>query len=310
MTTGAWDLYLGLLGRTLPLYGLVALGYIAGKRLAIERRTIALLLVYVITPVVAFRGVLRTPLTAATLSLPLVFCAIGGLLCLATFKLTGRFWRDGRENIAAFCAGTGNTGYFGIPVAVMLFGEQALGQAILCSLGLTLFENSYGAYVVARGQLSRRHAVSTIIRLPALYALALAFLCQWRRIGLSPAWETVTVQFTGTYSVLGMMLLGMALADLRSRAIDLGFMAYTITVKVVAWPLAMLGWLFLSGWIGLRYQAATAQVMLLMSITPIAVSTTIWAEIFNLHPDKAAVTVLASTLLGAVLVPLAALTNH
>jgi hypothetical protein len=257
--------------------------------------------------VVAFRGVLRTPISAETLSLPLVFLTLGTLLCLLTLKLTSRFWHDGRENIAAFCAGTGNTGYFGIPVAVMLFGDEVLGRAILCSLGLTLFENSFGGYIAARGQLDHRQAVRTILRLPSLYAMALAFLCQRWGIKLAPEWETVTAQFTGTYSVLGMLLLGSGLAALRRTAFDPGFVAYTLTVKAVAWPVAMLCWLFLSGTVALRYDPVTARVMLFMAIVPIAVSTLVWAEIFDLHPDKMALTVLLSTLVGAILVPLAAL---
>ena len=70
-------------------------GWVASRRLAIDRRSLALLLIYVITPVVAFRGVLHTPLTAATLSLPVVFFALGTLLCLTTLQLTARCWRDG-----------------------------------------------------------------------------------------------------------------------------------------------------------------------------------------------------------------------
>ena len=307
MTADSLDLYLRLLGRTLPLYGLVVLGFAAGRWLAIERRSIAFLLIYIITPVVAFRGVLRTPISAEMLSLPLVFLALGTLLCLLTLKLTSRFWHDGREHIAAFCAGTGNTGYFGIPVAVMLFGDEVLGQAILCSLGLTLFENSFGGYIAARGQLDRRQAVRTILRLPSLYAMALAFLCQRWGLKLAPEWETVTAQFTGTYSVLGMLLLGSGLAALRRTVFDPGFMAYTLTVKAAAWPAAMLCWLFLSGRIALHYDPITARVMLFMAIVPIAVSTLVWAEIFGLHPDKMALTVLLSTLVGAILVPLAAL---
>lgn len=85
-------------------------GSMASRRLAIDRRSLALLLIYVITPVVAFRGVLHTPLTAATLSLPVVFFALGTLLCLTTLQLTARCWRDGRAPFAAFSAGMGNTG--------------------------------------------------------------------------------------------------------------------------------------------------------------------------------------------------------
>jgi len=57
------DIFLLLFTRLIPLYLIIGLGYIAGKKLHAEKETIAALLIYILAPVVVFDGVvyLRIP---------------------------------------------------------------------------------------------------------------------------------------------------------------------------------------------------------------------------------------------------------
>jgi predicted permease len=74
-----------------------------------------------------------------------VFFSLGTVLSLL-FLAVGKwaFGKDSTKNILAFAAGTGNTGYFGIPAATALFGDAALSPVVLCILGVILYEHSVG----------------------------------------------------------------------------------------------------------------------------------------------------------------------
>ena len=50
------------------------------------------------------------------------------MLCLFFYWISASLWKDNTRNLLAFGAGTGNTAYFGIPVALILFDEKFIGK--------------------------------------------------------------------------------------------------------------------------------------------------------------------------------------
>ena len=118
--------FITILIKLIPLYLMILLGYIVAKRLKAQKETIAKLLIYIIAPVVIFYGTYTVPINFANLSLPILFFALCCLIALLFLAIgTFVFKKDSTKNILAFTAGTGNTGYFGLPVVLTLFEDQA-----------------------------------------------------------------------------------------------------------------------------------------------------------------------------------------
>jgi predicted permease len=67
------QLFLFLVAKLIPLYLLIAVGFVAAKYLNAKKETLASLLIYVIAPVVVFYGVATTKLTVSALALPIIF---------------------------------------------------------------------------------------------------------------------------------------------------------------------------------------------------------------------------------------------
>ena len=64
-------------------------------------------------------------------------------ILLQIFYLIGKMlFKDNTKNLLALAAGTANTGYFGVPVAIELFGEGIIGILVVAIFGFTVFENS------------------------------------------------------------------------------------------------------------------------------------------------------------------------
>src|SRR5438552_2054663 len=144
------EIALALLFKLIPLYFVIFLGYIAGRFLRAQKATLASLLVYIISPLVIFHGVVTTTLDASALSLPIFFFTACCVLSSVFLAIGSRLWRDSTKNILAFTAGTGNTGYFGLPVALALFNEEVVGTMVFSILGFVLYENSLGFFIAAR----------------------------------------------------------------------------------------------------------------------------------------------------------------
>src|SRR5690606_13193764 len=160
--------------------------------------------------------------------------------------LIARRWiRDATASLMPLTVGTGNTGYLGIPVALLLFGEAGLGIYILCMLGTTLYENSVGFYLAARGRFSVEDCLKKVARLPSLYGFFLAAALNLSGVGIPSVFQPLFDNLRGAYSVLGMMLIGMSILSFRGLAGDLRYTALAFIGKFVVWPaLALAFWWF------------------------------------------------------------------
>src|SRR5690554_3378232 len=161
---------LALFIKLIPLYVTVALGWVAGRYLEASGKHIAGIMLYIVTPSVVFSGVMAAPLSPEVILLPFLVFGFATVLAFAHLKLARRVLTDGSASMIPLCVGSGNTGYFGVPVALLLFGEEGLGLYIVCMLGTTLFENSVGFYLAARGRYSIQDALWRVLKLPSVYA--------------------------------------------------------------------------------------------------------------------------------------------
>ena len=300
------EIFFTLLGKLIPLYVVIFLGYIAGRFLNVRKESIASLLIYIIAPIIVFHGVATTKLTPGVLSLPLLFFIIACILSLLFLWIGKSFWKDTTKNILAFTAGTGNTGYFGIPVALILFDESAVGFIVIAILGLMLYENSVGFFITARGHHTVKEALIKVVRLPTLYAFFLGVLVQLAAIPFGQALSDVMVSFRGAYSMLGMMMIGLGLASINRFSIDYLFLGLSFLAKFILWPLIMLLVIVFDNlWLRL-YTPAIHKVLVLLSIVPLAANTVAFATELKAEPEKAALAVGLSTLFALFYIPLIA----
>lgn len=294
---------LALFLKLIPLYVTVALGWIAGRYLEASGRHIAGIMLYIVTPSVVFSGVMAAPLTAEVVLLPLLVYAICTVMGLFHLKLAKKVITDDSANIIPLSVGTGNTGYFGIPVALLLFGQEGLAIYIVCMLGTTLFENSLGFYLAARGRYELRDAVKRVVRLPVVYAFLAAVVLNLSGFRIPDIFVPLFDNLRGAYSVFGMMIIGMGITSFRGLAGNYRFTGMAFFGKFVSWPLvALLLWWLDANVFGI-YSTAVHQAIFLISITPIAANTVVIATLLDIAPRQAAGTALLSTLFALLYIP-------
>ena len=297
-------IFITLLNKIIPLYMNIALGFIAGKALDTNRESIARIMFFLINPIIIFNGVMNVNLDWSVLSLPILTFTISSVLCLTFFRATENIWTDSSRNLMSFSAGSGNTGYFGLPIALLLFNAEGEGIYILALLGITLYENSVGYYVLAHGTTTRIECLKKIIKLPAIYAFLGALFLNTCGIDMPVVLVEFTNHIKGTYTVLGMMIVGLGLAGLSHFKVDLTFIGLSFFAKFIVWPVIMLLITALDSWIFGIYSPMTHKALILLSIVPLAVNTVIVATLMKSQPEKAATAVLLSTLFALVYVPL------
>lgn len=300
------QIFITVVMKLIPLYVLIILGFLSAKLLKAHKETLAVLLIYVIVPLVVFNGVYKTHLTISKLSIPVLFYFVSCLMCLSFYRLARLFWTDSTKNILAFGAGTANSGYLGLPVAIALFGDNAVGPIVLCIMGFTMYENTLGFYITARSHFSVRDSLQRLIKLPTIYAFALAVILNLAKAPLGDIYQNTANNFQATYSILGMMIIGMGLAGVNHMNFDGKYVAVAFLAKFVAWPLVIGSVILLNNFLFHFYDPLSSKVMVLEAIVPMAANTVSYAALLKVHPEKAALAVLLSTLVALVSIPLVA----
>ncbi|MBP9718471.1 AEC family transporter [Candidatus Gracilibacteria bacterium] len=299
------EIFLVLLYKLIPLYILMALGYVGGKFLKLQRESIANLLIYLIVPVVVFNGVYTTQLTPALLALPVIFYVVGVTVSILMTRLTRNVWKDEVRALFSYVAGTGNTGYFAIPVLYALYGETGVNISIIINLAFIFYENTYGYYIMARGNFTPRQSLQKLIRLPAIYAFFLGLICNISGLHLGALYTDFAAQFRGAYLILGMMILGLGIAAHdKTWSIDKKLIAYSYFTKFIIWPAIGLVLVYLDETIFHLYEPIIHHIVLVMCSVPLAANTVIFATQLKVQPEKAATAVFLSTVFAVFYVPL------
>jgi predicted permease len=300
----------------LPL--LVAIGYVAATRKGARKETLAALAIYFIGPIVFFFGAWQAPLSSSSVALPLLSFLIASVLCLAAYRGLRPWMPRPGLNLLAFASGNVNSGYFGIPAAVALLGEEAFPRAALLSLGFVLYENTVGYFVTARGHHTVGESLRRVARLPSVYAFVAGAALNVAGIAPGQGALDFLTPFRGAYSVFGMILVGMGLADAlsanRARAAgsasalrDFRFLGFGLAARFLAWPLALnLAIALDTAFFGF-FGPAERQSLRLVGFLPVAANVVAIATDLKTEPEKAAFLVLASTIVSLLLLPLAPL---
>jgi len=301
------DIFVTLLIKLIPLYILILLGYVGGKYLHIKNDSIATLLIDIIVPVVVFTGLITTEINLSTLSLPALFFFVCLFASLITYVISRIFWKDSTSNILSFIAGSGNTGYFGLPVAIALFGNSVIGQVAAVIIGTNLYMITIGYYIAAKGHHTVKESIMKVVKLPILYAFILGILVNLAGIKLGKLYFDTASAFNGAYVVLGMMLIGLGLSDNKEFKIDLRFIGLSFIAKFLLWPSIVLLLLFIDHSTFKIFNPTHYKVIMLMAIVPLAANVVSYAAILKSHTEKVSMAVLLSTLFALFYIPLVAI---
>ena len=301
------SLFFILLLKIFPLYINIILGYISTKYLHITREAITNLLIYILGPIVVFSATISVKIDLAILFLPVffyIFCSIIAFVSLFIFKNS---WNDPTGNILSFSIGTGNTGYFGIPLAVIFFPPYLADIYIFTVLASLLYESTTGFYVTAKGNFTVKQSIQKILRLPLIYAFIAGVIFNIMGFSIPDELTSYTAQFKGAYGILGMMLIGMGLIGLNLKKgsdLDFKFISILFISKFIFWPLAILAIIYLDKTVFMFLNEDLYKVMFLFSIVPLAGNTVTLAVLLNAKPEKASFAVLLSTMLSIVYIPI------
>lgn len=299
------SIFFHLLHNLLPLYALILLGYVAGRWCGVDRRTLANLCIYICVPAVMFGFIAQLDFKIEYIALPILVYAVQAAIAFGMLSLGRRVYPDSRANILAMCSSMGNTGYFGLPLVMVLFGTQWVAVYMFMLVGFVGFEATIGYYIAARGAFDVRESIKKLIKYPVLYAVVAGLIVNVTHTKLPDMTWTYWGHFKGAYVVVGMMIIGAALSNVNKLVISARFLSLSFLAKFVLWPVLVLVVIFLDHAALGMFSEPVYKLLIITAIVPPAANITAFATQMNINPEKAATTVLLGTVFALVYIPAA-----
>lgn len=280
----------------LPIMLIAAAGYILGKTLTVDSRTIGRMVFYIFSPLLVFNLMVTSQLNLqqalTTVEYTMAVIAIMGTIAF----ILGKLFRLERAHLLAviLTVAFGNTGNYGLPLVKFAFGDEALAVASIFYVTTTILFNTIGVIIASLGHLDLKSAILGVFKLPILYAVAVALIIKGFGISIPlPLSRTIEIAANGAIPAM-IILLGLELTRIEwthsLRATGLG-----VATKLLIGPLVGL---LLASLFGL--QGHTRQGSVIEAAMPAAVATTVVATEYKLEPSL----VTAIVFFGTVLSPL------
>ena len=290
------------------LFLLIFAGFACVKTGAVKmeaKKAFSDLLLYLIVPAMVINSyltefdpqVLQNLLQSFALSTVLLLLGLG-----ITFFLTLRSGGQKNMPILRFACIFSNAAYMGFPLIQALFGAEGL---LYASAYVTVFNILLWTvgYAMISGKVRPKEVLHSILTTPVLWSVVAGLVLYLCQIPV-PALIRQPLQLVGNMNTpLSMIITGMLIAGskpdklLHNRAIF-----RIIGIRMLLIPLASF---LLFALLGVRGMAA--QVVLLLEACPCAAITSVFAVQFGYDEDLAAGSVVITTLLSILVLPLCAI---
>jgi predicted permease len=287
----------------LPVFLIAAAGFILARKLHANVKTMAHVSFYTLTPCLAFKMLVTSKINGPeagrmALMAILVTAAMGVLGRISAIPL-----RLNRPDLSAFLMVVmfSNGGNYGLPVVMFAFGSEALSIGTVYFVVSAMLTYTIGVFLAAAGKRSVGQALAGLTKIPAIYAVAAAFVV----IGTGISVPATLMRPIGLLSdaALPMMILVLGMQLERATFPDRPMaVALAVVLSLVASPFVALGLAWL-----LNLSGGARQAGVILASMPVAVITTIFALEFDIAPAFVTSAVFVSTLLSPLtLTPLLA----
>ena len=293
--------------QVIVLFLLIGCGFVAVKTGVLKqagKQTLSNLLLYLVVPAMIVHSymmefseeILHNLLAAFGMSILAIL--IGTAI---TLLLTARR-KDRRMPIFRFACVFSNAAYMGFPLISALFGSEGLlyASAYVTVFNILLWTMGYG---MVSGSSNPKEVARSLLHTPVLYAMVVGLAIYLLQIPVPNLIAQPIDLLSGMNTPLSMLITGMLIAagDLKSIVCDQHIWKLA-ALRMVLIPAVCVAVFALLGFHGM-----SAQVVLLLECCPAAAITSVFAVQFGHEERFAAGSVVLTTLLSIITLPLCAL---
>ena len=285
-----------------PIFFLIAIGFIAQKKLKMDIRTLTRLNIYIFTPAVLFIKIYETKVSIKFFFQVLIYA--GSIQCIMYFISWGisKVLKYDKGTRKAFCNSLifFNSGNYGLPLIELVTkgNPVAVTSQVFIMLLQNITTNSIGVFQASSGKYDTKQSLKNILAMPAIYAMLIVAIVKILKIEV-PALIMLPLDYISRgFIAMALVTLGAQLLEVKIelRLRDIFVSSFT---RLILSPI--LGAIIL---IVMGVKGILAQALIFGISTPTAVTTALIAREFDNEPEYASQIVFVSTILSGITIPI------
>ena len=280
----------------LPIFVIAGIGFLLARYAGVTAPPLARVAFNALSPCLVFTLLVTSRIGGGDFGRIALFCVLATAASGVVARLVAVPLHLDRPARMAFLLVVmfSNSGNYGLPVALLAFGRDALTFASVYFVTSSTLTYTVGVFLAASGRRSIGIALAGLLRVPTIYAVTLA------GVVIATGWPVPAalmqpIEMLGDAALpLMILVLGMQLdrATMPDRPI---VVAAAVSISLVIAPLLAFAIAGLLGLTGPAMQAAVLQASM-----PAAVVTTILALQYEIAPSFVTSVVLVSTVLSPI----------
>ncbi len=281
----------------LPVFLVVAVGGVVGRRFGLEVRQVNRLALYAAVPALAFRTLAQLELGAGEAGRLLAGYALYLSAAVALAAVVGRRWPGPARRALIGSSLLANAANLNLPVALFAFGPQGLDRALILFVATSLAMYSLGPALLGR-PVGPARALRTVATFPVLWAVLAGAALNLSGRSLPLPLERAVDLLADAAIPMVLLVLGLQLA--ATRRLRPSRRAWTgVALKLLAGPALAAACGVAVGLTGLDLA-----VLILIGGMPTAVNAAMLAIEFRGEAEQLSATVVTGTALSLATLPL------
>ncbi|MFZ7102680.1 MAG: AEC family transporter [Peptococcaceae bacterium] len=278
----------------LPVLLMFGIGFVVQKKFALDIQTVSTIGLYVFLPALVFKTMYEAQWSINFLHISIYLVILVHFLILLNLVINKFLKLQGDEKSALILATSFmNNGNFGVPIALLAFGEKAFSYSIFIMIIHTILMSTTGIYIAARGKASFKAAVHKVVKNPIIHSVYLAIFWNIFQIPLPESLlKVIDILAQGAIPLI-MITLSMQLAEIKLNKIDLNKLNIALFVRLILSPLLVFTVLSF-----LNLDPLLEKVMILQAGMPTAAIITMYALEYDVLPDFVSTVTFISTVLS------------
>lgn len=272
-----------------PTFAIIGIGVLYGRVKGARTSQISDFILYIASPCLIITSLTGRSFPAGELAL----LVVTGLLFIFVPGLIGLFWIDRRNERSLFLPVMfQNAGTLGLPLALFAWGDVGLSKAIVLYATTAISMYTIGVWISVGLRGFRE-----VFKLPLIYAVIVPFVLNATGRALPEA-VAKAVDMLGQSTIpLLLIVLGAFLS--QTHKISLSRTIRGVILRLGVGLVIGISVVSLTGVAGV-----TGKVILLYSLMPSAILTTVLADRYGGDPETIAAIVFTTTVLSLLLIPL------
>ena len=282
-----------LLNVILPVVLVAGTGFLFARLTHVDEKPLTRLSFYVLTPALIFHSMLNRSVSMTDLGDVALFVLImhGLLLLIGTVGVRRTKWDEDTRASAVLSLTMNNCGNYGLAILLFAFGDAGFTLGVLYMVSHLLYQVIGGVGIASwHRSMKKRQLVLTILKVPWLYALALALVVRLLGWQLPETLARPVELVAGATIPVQLLLLGMALSRVRignllQQAVPIS-LAKLIVPPLLAWGLTAI----------LGFDGLLRSVVILQASAPTAVNALVLSLQYGRRSELTASVVLMTTI--------------